>query len=72
MHRPQRRQAVLTAAIYKTDTGFELRVGFSLDNLIHSELSRTDEEPLLARAEDVRLGLMNVGWIELRASSTTQ
>jgi hypothetical protein len=39
MHRPQRPQAILTTAIYQTDTGRELRVGFSLTNLIHSELS---------------------------------
>jgi len=34
-------EAVLTAAIYQADTGRELRIGFTLTNLIHSELSRT-------------------------------
>ena len=56
MHRPRNPKAVLIAAIYETDTGRELRVGFSLTNLIHSELSRTDEDALLARAEILALG----------------
>ena len=54
MHRLQKPEAVLTAAIYQTDTGRELRIGFSLTNLIHSELSRTGDAPLLARAADLR------------------
>lgn len=65
-------QAILTAAIYRTDTGLELRIGFSLTNLIHSELSRKGDAPLLARAEDLGLVLLGQGWIELRAPSTTQ
>jgi hypothetical protein len=72
MHRPHKPQAVLTAAIYQTDTGLELRVGFSETNLIHSQLSRTGDDPLLERAEDLRLVLLGQGWIELRATSTTQ
>jgi hypothetical protein len=51
MHRPQKPQAILTAAIFQTDTGRELRVGFSLTNLIHSALSRKVGGPLEARAE---------------------
>jgi arginine/lysine/ornithine decarboxylase len=43
MHRLQKPQAILTAAIFQTDTGLELRIGFSLTNLIHSELSRTGD-----------------------------
>ena len=56
MHRPQKPQAILTAANFQTDTGLELRVGFSETNLIHSELSRKGDAPLLARAEDSRRG----------------
>jgi hypothetical protein len=36
---------------YETDAGRELRVVFTSDNLIHSELSRNGNEPLEARAE---------------------
>jgi hypothetical protein len=61
MHRPHKPQAVLTAAIYQTDTGLELRVGFSETNLIHSQLSRTGDDPLLERAEDLRLVLLGQG-----------
>ena len=45
---------------------------FSETNLIHSQLSRTGDDPLLERAEDLRLVLLGQGWIELRATSTTQ
>ena len=72
MHRLKRPQAILTAAIYQTDVGLALRAGFSETNLVHSELSRTGDDPLLEKAEDLRLVLMGAGWIELRASSTTQ
>jgi hypothetical protein len=58
MHRPQRSQAILTAALYQTDTGRELCVAFTIDNLIHSELSRKRDEPVEARAEDLRLILL--------------
>ena len=71
MHRLQKPQAILTAAIYQTDTGLELRVGFSETNLIHSELSRKGDGPLESRAEDLRVSLLESGWIELRAPSTT-
>ena len=72
MHRPQKPQAILTAAIFQTDTGLELRVGFSLTNLIHSELSRKGDAPLLARAEDLRISLLESGWVELIAHRTKQ
>ena len=72
MHRLQRPEAILTAAIYETDIGMELRIGFSLTNLIHSELSRKGDAPLLARAEDLRLVLLGQGWNELRAPAKTQ
>jgi hypothetical protein len=62
---------MLTAAISETDTGRELRVGFTINNLIHSELSRKGDEPLEARAEDLRISLLESGWIELRAADTT-
>ena len=70
LHRPQKPQAILTAAIFQTDTGLELRIGFSLTNLIHSELSRKGDAPLLARAADLRLVLLGQRWIELRANNT--
>ena len=65
MLRPHRPQHVLTASIYETDTGRELRVGFSLTNLIHSELSRKGDGPLEARAEDVRVSLLESGSMNL-------
>jgi hypothetical protein len=46
-------------------------VGFSDSNVIHSELSRKGDEPLEARAEDLRVSLLGQGWIELRAPSAT-
>jgi len=70
MHRLQKPEAVLTAAIYQTDTGRELRIGFSLTNLIHSELSRTGDAPLLARAADLRQVFIEQGWIELHTTNT--
>ena len=72
MHRPHRPQAILTAAIFQADTGLELRIGFSDTNLIHSELSRKSDAPLLARAEDLRVVLLGQGWVELVAPATTQ
>ena len=62
----------MIAAIFQTDTGLELRVGFSEINLIHSELSRSGDAPLLARAADLRQVLIAQGWIELTAPTTTQ
>jgi hypothetical protein len=58
MHRAQKQQAILTAAIHETDAGRELRLGFSLTNLIHSELSRKGDRPPEARAEDLRVSLL--------------
>ena len=71
MHRLKRPQAILTAAIYQTDTGRELRVGFSETNLVHSELSRTGDDPLLEKAEDLRLVLMGAG-CEFHAARNAQ
>ena len=70
MHRLQKPQAILTAAIFRTDTGFELRIRFSETNLIHSELSREGHAPLLLRADDLREVLLEQGWIELIAART--
>ncbi|HZO53104.1 MAG TPA: hypothetical protein VFB63_10315 [Bryobacteraceae bacterium] len=41
-----------------------------ITNLIHSQLSRTGDGPLLERADDLRLVLLGQGWIELRANNT--
>jgi hypothetical protein len=61
LHRPRKPQAILTAVIFQTDIGLELRIGFSLTNLIHSELSRKGDAPLLARAADLRQVLIEQG-----------
>lgn len=61
-HRPQQPAKMLTAALYDTDTGRELRVGFSAENLIHSELSRTGDDLLIARSNDLRAVLLEQGW----------
>ena len=39
MHRPQRPQQILTASIYETDAGRELRVGFSENKSCQYEFS---------------------------------
>jgi hypothetical protein len=70
LRRPHRPQHVLTASIYETDPSRELHAGFSLTNLIYSELSRTGDGPLEARAEDLRVSLLESGWIVLRATDT--
>ena len=72
MHRLQKPEAILTAAICQTDTGCELRIGFSLTNLVHSELSRTGDAPLLARAADLRQVLLEQSWFELIPPPTKQ
>jgi hypothetical protein len=69
MHRPQKPQAILTAAIFQTDAGRELRVGFDERNLIHSELSRKGDGPLEARAADLRQVLQDQGWIDVTATA---
>lgn len=45
------RRRYLAAAIYQTDAGRELRVGFSETDLVHRELSRDADGPLLTRAK---------------------
>jgi hypothetical protein len=72
LHRPQKPQAILTAAIFRIDTGYELRIGFNETNLVHSELSRTGHAPLIVRADDLRQVLLERGWIELIAPPTKQ
>jgi hypothetical protein len=72
MHRPHRPQAILTARFFRPTPAASCASGFSLTNLIHSELSRTGDGPLETRAEDLRISLLESGWIELRATSTTQ
>lgn len=72
MHRPQKPQAILTAAIFRTNTGYELRIGFSEVDLIHSELSRSGHAPLLIRADNLRQVLLGQSWIELVAPPTKQ
>ena len=61
MHRPQRPQSVLTAAIFETETGLELRVDVGGDIVIHAKLSRDSDGPLLIRAKDVRQVLIGKG-----------
>ena len=69
MHRPHRPHAILIAALYDTDAGRELRVGFTLDNLIHTELSCKGDEPLEARSENIRVTLREQGWTDVTANA---
>lgn len=53
----------ITAAIFKTTYGHELRVTYgSDDNLLDSLLSRTDDAPLEQRAAELRAVLEEKGW----------
>ena len=61
LHRPQKPERILTAGIFQTETGLELRIGFDETNLIHSELSRKGDAPLLARANDLHQVLLEQG-----------
>ena len=72
MHRPRRPQAILTAALCRTDTGYVLLIGFSEINLVHGELLREGLAPLILRADDLRHVLAGEGGIELIAPSTKQ
>jgi hypothetical protein len=69
MHRPRKPDYLLIAAIFQSDTGRELHVGFTETNLIHSELSRTGDAPLLARAAALHQVLIEQGWIDLTATA---
>lgn len=56
-------QRTCTAAIYRHESGLELRV--SLDGeLTHTQLSRFGEQPLIMRADRVRAELLEQGWFE--------
>lgn len=62
-----RHDKTVTAAIYLTDVGRELRVhyGADVDNLLDSLLSRTGDAPLEVRAADLRSVLTAQGWTEV-------
>jgi len=62
MHRPPNR--TVTAAIYAVETGHELRVhyGADVDNVLDSLLSRGADDPLVARATELRTILEGQGW----------
>ena len=63
VHRPQHKpERVLAAAIYRTEAGLELRLAFSPTDLVHSELSRTGDGPLLTKARELRAILLEQGW----------
>ena len=55
----------ITAAIYHTDAGLELRVvnGDNPNDLYDSLLSRTGDEPLEQRAAELRAVLESKGWV---------
>lgn len=54
----------ITAGIYRNEYGRELRIhwGERPDNLLDSRLSRTDDAPLEARANELRAVLLEQGW----------
>ena len=54
----------MTAGIYQTMFGHELRVYYNQDesNLLDSLLCRTDEKPLERRACELRAVLESLGW----------
>jgi hypothetical protein len=56
----------ITAAIYQTALGRELRVhvGADADNVIDSLLSRTDDAPLEYRAKKLWAVLLEKGWTQ--------
>ena len=56
-------QSTCTAAIFKNDFGLELRVELGSE-LMHSQLSRHGEQPLILRAERVKADLIEQGWFE--------
>jgi hypothetical protein len=62
MTRPPNKR--VTAGIYQTRFGHELRVsvGRDQDNVIDSLLSRTDDAPLESRAVELGLVLEQTGW----------
>ena len=62
-------QRTCTAAIYRNESGLELRV--MLDGeLTHTQLSRFGEQPLIMRADRVRAELLEQGWFERPPGST--
>jgi len=65
MHRA-RPQSTVTAAIWQTETGHELRVIYNddPDNMLDTVLSRTGDAPLEQRATDLRGVLASQGWTE--------
>ena len=56
-------QSNCTAAIYRNDFGLELRVELG-GELMHTQLSRHGEQPLILRAERVKADLIEQGWFE--------
>jgi hypothetical protein len=55
---------LVTAAIYRVATGLELRIDYARD-VRDTLLSRTGEQPLLMRAESLRLVLEKQGWLSV-------
>ena len=56
-------QSSVTAAIWRNDFGLELRVDLG-GELMHTQLSRHGEQPLILRAERVKADLIEQGWFE--------
>lgn len=52
----------IAAAIYVTNVGRELRVTLGEAELLDSMLSRTGDEPLEQRADEMRRALEDKGW----------
>jgi hypothetical protein len=59
---------VVTAGLYSHSAGTELRVFFepeSADDLLHSQVERFDVTALEDKAAEMRLVLLERGWLEL-------
>ena len=63
MTRPRNKS--VTAGIYENPYGHELRVYYGQDenNIVSTELSRTDDAPLERQANVIREVLMSQGWM---------
>lgn len=56
-------QSTVTASIYRNVFGLELRIDLA-GELMHSQLSRHGEQPLILRADRVKAELIEQGWFE--------
>jgi hypothetical protein len=63
---------VVTAAIYRTETGPDLRLTYGTDhNIVETLTSGVDDAPLLARAAEVRQRLKELGWHPVESAGSS-